>query len=409
MNTTGLQFIDDVHLKPEQRVFIRCDFNVPMDDQGRITDDARIQAALPTIKRALNEGASVVMASHLGRPNGQRVEALSMKPIGERLSELLKREVLMPDDIEDDHAMTLLEHMRPNSQVMLLENLRFYPGEKKNDSVFAQRLARMADVYINDAFGTSHRAHASTYGMGKYFIAQGKEKAAGFLLKRELENLGGLLKSPERPFWAMMGGAKVSDKLGVLTALIDRVQGIMIGGAMAYTFLKAQGHDVGNSRVEEDLLEKADYILRLARAKSVEIHLPLDHVVVQNFNDEQGTTTPNAQIPAGTMGLDIGPKTRAAYANIIANAGTVFWNGPMGVFEREAFSQGTLTLAHALANSSAKSVIGGGDSASAAKVAGVLNAITHVSTGGGASLAFIEGKSLPGVEGLRINHPFNLG
>ena len=409
MNTTGLQFIDDVHIQPEQRVFIRCDFNVPMDDQGRITDDARIQAALPTIKRALNEGACVVLASHLGRPKGQRVESLSMKPVGELLAKLLKREVLLPDDIEDDHTMTLLEHMRPNSQVMLLENLRFYPGEKKNDSVFAQRLARMADLYINDAFGTAHRAHASTYGMAKYFKGVGKSKAGGFLLKRELTNLGGLLSSPERPFWAIMGGAKVSDKLGVLSALLDRVQGVMIGGAMAYTFLKAQGHDVGDSRVEEDLLEEADHILKLARAKSVEILLPRDHVVVQNFDDEQGTVTSNVQIPAGTMGLDIGPKTREAYAEVIAQAGTVFWNGPMGVFERDAFAQGTLSLAHALANSSAKSVIGGGDSASAAKVAGVLDAITHVSTGGGASLEFIEGKSLPGVEGLRVNHPFDLG
>lgn len=408
MDTTGIKFIDELELE-DKRVFIRCDFNVPLDDEGNITDDARIQAALPTIKRALNEGAKVILASHLGRPKGKVNPKLSMQPVGTRLAEILKREVILPEDLVDPHNHHLIEHLRPNSQLVLLENLRFHPGEKKNDPQFAKSLASLADVYINDAFGTAHRAHASTYGIVEHFGGPKQRKAGGFLIRREIEHLGGLLQKPQKPFYAIMGGAKVSDKLGVLLSLIDRVQGVIIGGAMAYTFLKAQGHQIGASRVEEALIDKAREILSKAKARGITIALPQDHIVVNDFNDEDGTITDDVNIPEGKMGLDIGPKTQQHYSELIQDAAVVFWNGPMGVFERDAFAQGTFAVAHAIARSKAKSVVGGGDSASAVKTANLLDQITHVSTGGGASLEFVEGRPLPGVEALRTNHPFNLG
>lgn len=406
MEMTGIRLIDELELA-EKRVFIRCDFNVPQDEDGNITDDARIQAALPTIRKALNEGAFVILASHLGRPKGKPDAKYSMKPVGHRLSELLKREVILPEDLMDPHIPNLIENMNPARQLMLLENLRFHPGETKNDAEFAKYLASLADIYINDAFGTAHRAHASVYGMVREFDRD--HKAAGYLLGKELECLGDLLKKPARPFIAVMGGAKVSDKLGVMTSLIERVNGLIIGGAMAYTFLKAQGHSVGSSRVEEDLVEKAHEILMKAKSRNVQVALPLDHVVVSNFDDAAGQNTPGVEIPAGKMGLDIGAQTRARYAELLSTAGTVFWNGPMGVFEREAFAQGTMSVARAIASSNAKSVVGGGDSASAIREAGLLDKITHVSTGGGASLEFVEGAALPGIEALRANHPFDLG
>lgn len=407
MDTTGIRFIDQINLK-KKTVFIRCDFNVPLDDEGNITDDARIRAALPTIEVAKKKGASIILASHLGRPKGKVDPALSMKIVGERLSELLDMDVIIPDDVMDEHVDTLLADLRPERQLILLENLRFHPGEKKNDPEFAARLASLADVYVDDAFGTAHRAHASVYGMVKHFDQKPKIKAGGLLIKKELEQLGILLARPERPFVAVMGGAKVSDKLEVLHSLSERVQHILIGGAMAYTFLKAQGHGVGKSMVEEELVEEAGLILQKAHSRGVKIHLPQDHIVVSDFNDERGEATAGVEITADKIALDIGPKTRGSYANVLARAATVFWNGPMGVFERESFAEGTFAVARAIAQSEARSVVGGGDSANAIKQAGLLDAITHVSTGGGASLEFVEGRALPGIEALRANHPFDL-
>ena len=406
MEMTGIRLIDELELA-QKRVFIRCDFNVPQDADGTITDDARIQAALPTIRKAIHEGAKVILASHLGRPKGKPSEEFSMKPVGHRLSELLKREVIVPEELMDPHIPALIEQMNPNRQIILLENLRFHPGETKNDPELSKHLASLADIYINDAFGTAHRAHASVYGMVKEFDRD--HKAAGYLVRKELECLGDLLKKPARPFYAVMGGAKVSDKLGVLTSLIERVNGLIIGGAMAYTFLKAQGQAVGASRVEDELIDKAREILAKAKSRGVEVALPQDHVIVERFDQESGQTTEGVAIPEGMMGLDIGPKTRAYYAELLSQAGTVFWNGPMGVFERAAFAQGTMSVARAIAQSQAKSVVGGGDSASAIREADLLDQITHVSTGGGASLEFVEGATLPGVEALRANHPFDLG
>ncbi len=407
MDTTGIRFIDELELE-EKRVLIRCDFNVPQDDDGTITDDARIQAALPTIRKAINENARVVLCSHLGRPKGKGFEQkYSMQPVAGRLSELLKREVIVPHDIDDPHTVNLIENLNTNRQIVLLENLRFHPGEKKYDAEFARYLASLADFYVNDAFGTAHRPDTSVYGVVQHFKRDAK--AGGYLIKRELENLGGLFDKPPRPFWAVLGGAKVSDKLAILHALVERVDGVIIGGAMAYTFLKAQGVEVGSSRVEEELVEQAGEILSKAKGRGVEVRLPLDHVVVDKFEDVSGSVTDGVEIPSGKMGLDIGPRTRQSFMMALLKAKTIFWNGPMGVFEREAFAQGTMEVAHAIASSSARSVVGGGDSASAVRQAGLLDKITHVSTGGGASLELLEGKPLPGVEALRANHPFNLG
>ena len=329
MNTTGIRFIDELDLK-EKTVFIRCDFNVPLDKDGNITDDTRIRAALPTITRALEgENTKVILASHLGRPKGEYDARYSMVPVGQRLSELLGYEVIIPEDVMDPHVDTLLENLATDRQVILLENLRFHPGEKKNDRALSSRLASLANVYVNDAFGTAHRAHASTYGMVEHFDQKTKARVGGYLLRAEIEQLGALLERPERPFIAVMGGAKVSDKLGVLLSLVDRVQGVIIGGAMAYTFLKAQGIEVGNSRVEEELLDDASAILKRAAQSNVTIHLPLDHVIVEKFEDEKGITTPDQAIPEGMMALDIGPKTRQHYATVLAarrpSSGTARW------------------------------------------------------------------------------------
>ncbi len=411
MDTTGIKFIDDLALGEETTVLIRVDFNVPLDN-GKVADDTRIKAALPTITHAIESKAKVILCSHLGRPKGEPDPKLSLEPVAARLAELIDTdtllydfEVVFPENIAGDDVDTLLTELNPNRQIMLLENLRFYPGEKGGDDDFAKTLAGLADFYVNDAFGAAHRKHASVYQINKFFDRH--HKGAGLLIRRELEGLGRVTDRPEKPYVAIIGGAKVSDKLSVLRTLMERVDTLLIGGAMAYTFLAAQGVSVGNSLVEEDYMAEAKSILERARLHNLDLVLPLDHGVGEALDDGEADYTADEVIPDGTMGLDIGPKTREKFAEVIAEASTIFWNGPLGVFENEAFARGTMEIAKAVADSSAYSVIGGGDSAAAVVRAGVAEQINHVSTGGGASLQLVEGKPLPGIESLRPNHPFD--
>ncbi|AKQ67287.1 Phosphoglycerate kinase [Myxococcus hansupus] len=391
-----IRYIDDLQLTGK-RVFIRVDFNVPMEGR-RVSDDTRIREAMPTIRRALDMGGKVILASHLGRPKGPDPK-LSLEPVAARLAELLggKHEVILTDDCVGDGVKKQVKELK-EGQVVVLENLRFHKEEEANDETFARELASLADVYVNDAFGTAHRAHASTAGMVPFV----KEKAAGFLMRKEIEYLGKVLKNPDKPFVAILGGSKVSDKIKVIESLLPKVDALLIGGAMAYTFLKAQGVEVGKSRVEGDKLSLATRLLEAAARFKTPIVLPVDHIVgTEPTENSVAKETPDNVIPADMMGLDIGPKTRAIYAQHIRDAKTVVWNGPMGLFEVPKFAEGTRSVAAAMSiNSQATTVIGGGDSAAAVEQMGFASKMSHVSTGGGASLEFLEGRDLPGIKAL---------
>ncbi len=385
--------IKDVNVEGK-RVFVRCDFNVPLDAEGNITDDNRIRAALPTIKYLLDHGAKVVLASHLGRPKNGPEEKYSLKPVAKRLNELLGGKVTMASDVIGEDAQAKVAALK-NGEAVLLENVRFHKEEEKNDSEFAKKLAAFADIYVNDAFGTAHRAHASTEGIS-HFV---KTSVAGFLIEKELEIMGGALNNPKRPFVAILGGAKVSDKIGVINNLLEKVDKLLIGGAMAYTFIVAKGGKVGKSMLEADKVDLAKELLEKAAAKGVELYLPVDTVIAKEFKaDAESKVCPTMEIPDEWEGLDIGPKTAEIFADVIKSAKTVIWNGPMGVFEFPKFAVGTKAVAQALAdNPEATTIIGGGDSAAAIEQLGYADKVTHISTGGGASLEYLEGKVLPGI------------
>lgn len=385
--------IRDVNVEGK-RVFVRCDFNVPLDENGKITDENRIQGALPTIKYLLDHGAKVVLASHLGRPKNGPEAKFSLKPVAERLNQLLGGKVTMANDVIGEDAQKKVAALK-NGQAVLLENVRFHKEEEKNDPEFAKKLASFADIFVNDAFGTAHRAHASTEGIS-HFV---KTSVAGFLIEKELEVMGGALADPKRPFVAILGGAKVSDKIGVINNLLEKVDKLLIGGAMAYTFIVAKGGKVGMSKLEADKVDLAKELLEKAKAKGVELYLPVDTVIAQEFKaDAESKVCETMAIPDGWEGLDIGPKTAELFAGVIKTAKTVIWNGPMGVFEFPKFAVGTKAVAQALAdNPQAITIIGGGDSAAAIEQLGYADKVTHISTGGGASLEFLEGKVLPGI------------
>ena len=376
-----------------KKVLVRCDFNVPLDGQtGEITDNRRIRAAIPTIKYLIDNNAKVILCSHLGRPKGEFNPKYSLKPVAEELSKLLGKEVKLAKDVIGEDAKELTAEIK-EGEVVLLENVRFHKEEEQNDPEFAKKLASYADIYVNDAFGTAHRAHASTAGVADYLPA-----VSGFLIEKELEFLGSSLENPERPFVAILGGAKVSDKIGVIENLIEKVDTLIIGGGMAYTFYKAQGHHIGTSICEEDKLDLATNLLKKAEEKGVKLLLPVDnHVSSEYSNEGEDRFVESTEIPDGFMGLDIGPKTIEIFKDAIKNAKTVLWNGPLGVTEFSKFAEGTREIATALAQSNAVTIIGGGDSAAAVEKMGLADKMTHISTGGGASLEFLEGKVLPGI------------
>lgn len=379
-----------------RRVFVRVDLNVPLDDKGAVSDDARIRAVLPTVRHCVERGARLVLASHLGRPKGKPNPEFTLEPVAQRLAELLQAEVRLTDEPVGDGARKVVGDLR-EGQIALLENLRFNAGEEANDDTFARALASYADVYVNDAFGTAHRAHASTVGI----VAHVSEYGAGFLMAKEIEFLSKLLGDVARPYVAVLGGAKVSDKIEVLEALLERVDSILIGGAMANTFLAAQGLVLGRSKIEDEKLSLARNFLRKATERKVPILLPTDVVVADGLDATEGRAVATTAVPAEQMALDIGPATVDSFRGRIAEARTLFWNGPMGVFEKTPFARGTFAVAEAFAaNKRALSVVGGGDSAAAVDAAGVADQVSHVSTGGGASIEFIQGLELPGIKAL---------
>jgi len=377
-----------------KKVFLRVDFNVPVKE-GVVTDDTRIRAALPTIQYLQEQGAKVLLVSHLGRPKGKRDEQYSLRPVAAVLEKLLGSPVSFSPDLLGPVAETAIDCLK-DGHCLLLENIRFFPEETNNDPQFSKELASLADLYVMDAFGTCHRAHASTEGVAKHF----DNAACGLLMLKELKYLGELLAQPKHPFITITGGSKVSDKVQLLDNMLDLADHILIGGAMAYSFLKVQGIEVGDSRVEEDKLELAQQILDKAKRLGKGIHLPVDHIVAPSFAEDAPATLEEGSISPGMMGLDIGPKTAAHFASLIGDAEVVFWNGPMGVFEWESFKAGTMTVAQAVADNPGVTVIGGGDSVTAINMAGLADKITHISTGGGASLELMQGNRLPGIEAL---------
>ena len=388
--------VDDMQVGGK-RVLTRCDFNVPIQD-GKITDETRLNGALPTIKKLIADGAKVILCSHMGKPKGEPKPALSLAPVAERLSQLLGKDVVFAadDHVVGENARKAVAEMK-DGDVVLLQNTRYRKEETKNEEAFSKELASLADVYVNDAFGSAHRAHCSTVGVTEFV----NESAAGYLMNKELEFLGGAMENPQRPFVAILGGAKVSDKINVINNLLEKVDTLIIGGGMSYTFDKAKGGTVGDSLLEEDKVEYAKGMIEKAQAKGVKLMLPVDTVIAKEFsNDAEFKTVPSGTIPDGWEGLDIGETTRKNYTEVLKGAKTVIWNGPMGVFEMPNFAKGTVAIAEALAGIDANTIIGGGDSAAAVNQLGFGDKMSHISTGGGAALEFLEGKALPGVEAL---------
>ena len=386
--------VKDIELKGK-KVLVRCDFNVPMDEQRNITDNTRIVAALPTIKYLLENNCAIILCSHLGRPKGEFKPEFSLQPVAKELSRLLDKEIIMAKDVIGEDATSKADNLK-QGEILLLENVRFHREETDNDAEFSKKLANMAEVYVNDAFGAAHRAHASTAGIAAYLPA-----VSGFLIEKELKFLGNAISNPERPLVAILGGAKVSDKIGVIDSLLEKVDTLMIGGGMAYTFFKAQGYGVGDSICELDKLDLATELMAKAKEKGVKFMLPVDTKIGKEFKpDTESKIVPWTEIPDGWEGFDIGPKTIEMFSEELKNAKTVVWNGPVGLFEFDQFAIGTSSIAKVLSEIDATTIIGGGDSAAAVKKAGLEDKMTHISTGGGASLEFLEGKKLPGIECL---------